>query len=90
VLGIATTAAQAAGASIYRGLAQPFELRSRRDSLRLELGYAITGQIDAEFIFASHRRDGSMPYGAGFAFNNAAELPLPVFGEPEPPIMPET
>ena len=78
VLGIPTTAAQAAGASIYRGLANPFELQSRRDSLTLELGYALTKSVEAEFMFASHKRGGYMPFGAAFAFNNAAEVPLPI------------
>ena len=78
VVGVPANAAQLATASIYRGLASPFDLQSRRDSIKAGLGISLTKNLEAEIEFKSHARSGHMPFGAGFAFNNAAEFPLPV------------
>jgi MtrB/PioB family decaheme-associated outer membrane protein len=76
--GIPTTAAQAALPSVWREQANPFDLQSRRDTLHVGLTYAFTKDVEAELVVASHKRTGSMPIGAGFAFNNAAEIPVPL------------
>ena len=77
-VGIANNAATAALPSVWRPLATPFDLDSRRDSFHVGLKYAITRELEAEFALASHKRHGYMPFGGAFAFNNANEFPLPI------------
>ncbi|MFB3852464.1 MAG: MtrB/PioB family decaheme-associated outer membrane protein [Vicinamibacterales bacterium] len=76
--GIPTNAAALGNASIYRSLAQPFDLRSRRDAADFRMKYAATSEVDVTFGLTSYRRTGYQPWGAAFAFNNAQELPLPL------------
>lgn len=79
VIGIPSSLAQwTGGRSVWAGLAAPFDLQNRRDTIHFGLGYAITDAIDAKFEVTSHKRSGYQPFGAGFAFNNATEIPLPI------------
>ncbi|OFW05243.1 MAG: hypothetical protein A3I61_10840 [Acidobacteria bacterium RIFCSPLOWO2_02_FULL_68_18] len=72
-------AAQAkANRSIYNSLANPFELRHRRDTAEVAVNYAATRAVDIDARFASARREGQQPWAASFAFNNAVELPQPL------------
>jgi MtrB/PioB family decaheme-associated outer membrane protein len=64
--------------SIYNDLASPFEMRYRRDVAAFDLTYAATREVDVEARFTSSAREGTQPWGASFAFNNAVELPLPL------------
>jgi MtrB/PioB family decaheme-associated outer membrane protein len=77
--GNATQADQAkANRSIYNSLANPFDLRSRRDTAAFGLTYAASRAIDLDASVNSVRKNGQQPFGASFAFNNAVELPIPI------------
>lgn len=78
VIGIGTNAAAFGQASIYRSLAQPFEMAARRDILDLGLEYQLTQDLQLNVGFASQKRGGNQPWGAAFSFNNANELPLTI------------
>jgi len=77
-VGIPITGAQVALPSVWRALATPFGLDSRRDSIHVGLKYAIAKELEAEFALSSRKRQGYMPFGGAFAFNNANEFPLPI------------
>ncbi|MBI4886293.1 MAG: MtrB/PioB family outer membrane beta-barrel protein [Acidobacteria bacterium] len=76
------TPAQAALAktnrSIYNSVANPFDLRYRRDITGVALNYAATRAVDLDARFTSSKRAGQQPWGASFAFNDAVELPQPL------------
>ncbi len=76
VLGILTTAANYDNASIYRGLATPFAMQSRRDILNLGMKYRMTDAIGLNLGFKSAKRGGTQPFGGSFAFSNANERPM--------------
>ena len=78
VVGVPQSAAQLQSASIYRGLASPFDLQSRRDVAEAGLTYNATKEVSLSLTIRSTNRTGNQPWGASFAFNNANELPLPV------------
>lgn len=78
VVGIPSSAAQLATASIYRGLAQQFDMEQRRDTLGFALGYDVNKELALDVAFQSVAKTGTQPWGAAFAFNNAAEVPLPL------------
>lgn len=78
VVGIASTPAQLGTASIYRAVAQPFELRSRRDTLGASYAYDISPDLGLNIGFDSYKRTGYQPYGLSFSFNNANELAVPL------------
>lgn len=75
-LGIPRTPLQAQSASIYRALASPFELRSRRDTASLTLAYAATSALTVNVGVNSYARSGAQPWGAAFGFSALPELPL--------------
>lgn len=77
-LGVPTTAATMANGSIYSAIANPFDLRSRRDTIGINLAYELNESLEAEVGVRSHSRTGNMPMGAAFAFTNAAELAVPL------------
>ena len=60
------------------GRASGLEVRSRRDTARLDLVYSATRALDLTLKLRTARRDGTMPWGASFGFNNAAEAPAPI------------
>lgn len=76
VLGIGTNAAAYNQASVYRNLARPFEMQSRRDIIDLGLQYRLTSAVGVNLGFNTQKRGGNQPFGAAFAFNNANELPM--------------
>jgi MtrB/PioB family decaheme-associated outer membrane protein len=76
VLGIGSTGSQFNQASIYRGLATPFEMQSRRDVLNLGMKYRVTDAVGVNLGFNSAKRGGTQPFGGSFAFNNGNERPV--------------
>lgn len=58
--------------------ASPFDIRSRRDVAKLDLVYSATRQLDLTFNLQQTHREGTMPWGASFGFNNAVEVPAPI------------
>jgi MtrB/PioB family decaheme-associated outer membrane protein len=78
VLGIPTNAAALASVSIYRGLAQGFDMESRRDSAGFGLAFQPTQDVGVNVAFATAKKTGYQPWGGAFAFSNANELPLPL------------
>src|SRR4029434_2253983 len=77
--GNATQVAQAsANRSTYTGLANPFDLRYKRDVASFDLTYDATRAIAVDAGFRSTKRGGQQPLGASFSFNNAVEIPVPI------------
>ena len=78
VVGVPSSAAQLATASIYRGLAQPFDLKSKREALNLRYARDMSKELGFNLAFTSTRKTGNQPFGMSFSFNNANELPMPI------------
>ncbi|MBI3401577.1 MAG: MtrB/PioB family outer membrane beta-barrel protein [Acidobacteria bacterium] len=78
VVGIPTTAAQLLTASIYRGLAKPFDIQARRDTAGFNFWYAATRDLNFNVAFNSTTKTGHEVKGASFAFNVADQLPVPL------------
>ena len=78
VVGVPSSPAQLATPSIYVGLAQPFDMQSRRDTTSLGASYDLKPDFNVNMSFTSTKRSGTMPVGASFAFNNANELAVPL------------
>ena len=78
VVGIATSPTQLSTPSIFRGLATPFDLQSRRDTAAFGFAYKATGDLGFNLAITSTKKTGHQPYGMSFAFNNANELPMPL------------
>lgn len=77
--GNATQAAQAiANRSIYSALANPFDLRYKRDVASFDLTYDATRAIAIDAGFRATKRGGQQPLGASFSFNDAVEIPVPI------------
>ena len=76
VVGVPLTVNDLNSASIYRGLAQPFDLQARRDTADFTLAYALTKELGLNAAVTSTKKSGQQPWGASFAFNDAAELPM--------------
>lgn len=74
--GIAGTAAQAQLPSVYRALAQPLEIRQRRDTTGVNLAYDVQPDVSLTGTFTTTHKSGHQPFGMSFAFNDANELPL--------------
>jgi len=74
--GIPSTAAQAQLVSVYRGLAQPFEIQQRRDTAGFNLSYDVLPDVTLNAGFTTTKKSGNQPFGMSFAFNNANELPM--------------
>ncbi len=77
-IGVPYTPAQLATPSIYRGLAQPFDLQQRRDTLGFGLGYSVNKELALDIAFQSVAKTGTQPWGASYAFRNGNEVPLPL------------
>ena len=73
-----TAASVISQASIYRGLAQDFDLKSRRDVMGVGLVFAAAPDVDVDVSFKTTGRTGYQPFGMSFAFSNANELPRPL------------
>jgi MtrB/PioB family decaheme-associated outer membrane protein len=78
VVGVPQTAANLLTASIYRGLATPFDLQSRRDTASGRYSYDFTHDLGFNLYVATTKKGGNQPYGMSFSFNNANELPMPL------------
>lgn len=78
IVGVPQTAAQLATPSIYRGLAQPFDLQSKREALNLRYSRDMSKELGFNLAFTSTKKAGAQPYGMSFSFNNANELPMPL------------
>lgn len=74
--GVPANVGQLAGGSIYKTIANEFDLQSRRDTIAGEARISATDNLDFTVGFNTYKRSGNMPWGAGFAFNNANEMPL--------------
>jgi Putative outer membrane beta-barrel porin, MtrB/PioB len=75
-VGVPQNVGQLAGGSIYNSIANPFDLQSRRDTISANLRVSATDNLDFIFDVNSYKRSGNQPYGGGFAFNNAVEMPI--------------
>jgi MtrB/PioB family decaheme-associated outer membrane protein len=78
IVGVPQTVASLATTSIYRDLARPFDLQSRRDTLGGAYSYNATSALGFNVAFNSVKKSGNQPYGMSFSFNNANELPIPL------------
>ena len=54
-----------------------FDTRSRRDTARLELSYRPARNLDVTLKLKTVKRDGTLPWGASFGFNNDVEVAAP-------------
>ncbi len=75
-VGVPATVGDLSKGSIYETNSNPFDLQSRRDTISAEARISATDNLDFILGVNSYKRSGNMPYGASFAFRNAAELPL--------------
>ncbi|MBI2835227.1 MAG: MtrB/PioB family outer membrane beta-barrel protein, partial [Acidobacteria bacterium] len=75
--GVALNVAQL-GQSIYLAAAKGVEVKSRRNTLDVNLVVQATKELDVKFALNSYKKEGTQPWGASFAFNDAIELPLPI------------
>jgi hypothetical protein len=78
IVGVPQSPAQLATPSIYRGLAVPFDLQSRRDGAGGAITYAASQELGINLSVTSTTKTGHQPFGASFSFNNANELPVPL------------
>jgi hypothetical protein len=77
-IGVPQNAGQLAAGSAYNSIANPFDMQSRRDTIKADLRISATDNLDFIFGVNSYKRSGNMPYGMAFAFNNAQEMPLEI------------
>ena len=62
----------------YTDQAAQFETRTRRDIGRVDLVLTATREMDLKFNLTSTGRNGTIPYGASFGFNNLVEVAVPI------------
>jgi MtrB/PioB family decaheme-associated outer membrane protein len=55
-----------------------FDTHVRRDIADARVSYAVNTATDVKASFTSTRRSGEQPWGAGFGFTAADEVPLPI------------
>jgi hypothetical protein len=77
-VGVPQTVANLATGSIYDSISQPFDMQSRRDTIKADLRISATDNLDFIFGVNSYKRTGNQPWGAAFAFNVASELPMEI------------
>jgi len=77
-IGVPLNVGQLAAGSAYNSIANPFDMQSRRDTIKADLRISATDNLDFIFGVNSYKRSGNMPYGMAFAFNNAQEMPLEI------------
>lgn len=78
VVGIPNSATTFATGSIYRTIAQLFEMSAQRNTLAASMKYRITPLVDFDLSFQNIQRSGNQPWGAAFAFNSAQEIPMAI------------
>jgi MtrB/PioB family decaheme-associated outer membrane protein len=54
------------------------DTRTRRDNAVGDFKFRATPSTDVSLNFVTSNREGNIPYGATFGFNNAIEVPLPI------------
>jgi MtrB/PioB family decaheme-associated outer membrane protein len=62
----------------YSDQAAQFEARTRRDTSVVDLVFNATRDLDIIANVTSAAREGSIPYGAPFGFNNLVEVAVPI------------
>ncbi|MCX6552420.1 MAG: MtrB/PioB family outer membrane beta-barrel protein, partial [Acidobacteria bacterium] len=62
--------------SIFRGLARDFDISTQRNTIGFGLTYGVAPDVDLDVAFKSTSKSGNQPFGMGFAFNEAYELPI--------------
>jgi MtrB/PioB family decaheme-associated outer membrane protein len=62
----------------YADQAAQFEARTRRDIGALDLLFNATRELDLMANVTTAAREGSIPYGASFGFNNLVEVAVPI------------
>ncbi|HSL24582.1 MAG TPA: MtrB/PioB family outer membrane beta-barrel protein [Vicinamibacterales bacterium] len=62
----------------FLGDARQFRSGSRRDTARVRAWFAPREDTDIRFGLTSARREGNMPFGAGFGFGLAVEVPATI------------
>ena len=78
VVGVPGNAAQLATASIFRGLARPFDISAQRDIAAFTSTFMATRDLSLNLAFTSTAKSGSEPKGASFGFNVAGQVPMPL------------
>lgn len=78
VVGVPATVAQLTTPSIFRALALPFDLRSRRDTASASVTSDASRAVGWSVGFMTTSKTGHQPYGASFSFNNANEIAVPL------------
>jgi len=76
IVGVPQTLAQIQTGTIYNSIAKSFDMQSRRDTIKADVRFSATDNIDLLLGINTYKRSGSMPWGVGFAFNNLVELPM--------------
>lgn len=69
---------QAINLQPFLGLSREFRSGSRRDTARIRGWFAPTEDLDVRVALTSAKREGNMPFGGGFGFGLAVELPAPI------------
>ncbi len=77
-VGVPTSAAQLGTASIFRGLANPYDIQARRDIAAFTGTFMATRDLSLNLAFTSTAKSGHEPKGASFGFSVAGQLPLPL------------
>lgn len=73
-----TSAAAIANRSIYNQFAQATDMEVLRTITNVKFDYVATPSFGIKADFTSTGRNGSMPWAASYAFNNANELAAPI------------
>lgn len=60
------------------GQAQPFDLRDRRDVMRMNLTYSATPHVDWSLSLKNTTKSGNQPWAGTFGFSDAVELAVPL------------
>ena len=76
VVGVPQNVSDLSTPSIYRGLANPFDLTALRQTGSASLAYDLSPNLGFNATFSSTKKSGQQPSGASFAFNVANELPV--------------
>ncbi|MGE0040552.1 MAG: MtrB/PioB family outer membrane beta-barrel protein, partial [Vicinamibacterales bacterium] len=77
-IGVPNNVATAAQGSIYRSIARPFDMVSRRDTAGVTYAYNVNQAVDFNLAFTTTKKTGLQPWAASFAFSNANELAIPL------------
>jgi hypothetical protein len=78
IVGVPQTQAQVQTGTLYNSIAKPFDMQARRDTMKADLRFSATDNLDFVLGINTYKRSGNMPWGMGFAFNNLVEVPLVV------------